>query len=301
MTPVPTRAAARSRALRLLSVGAVGLFAVTACGSDSGDAAQADTNADAQSGETVTVEDDHGTHEISPDQLDSVGAFDNRTFRTLQEFGVELSVAPVDLMNDEAHSEYINDDSILNTGNHREPDLEQIVAAEPDLVINGQRYAQYYDDIAGLIPEDSVILEFDEATRDAFYNIGMKVMENSPTEMFAKAIISGWLVATMVWMFPAAGPAKIVVIILMTWLIAAADTTHIIVGTIEILYLVFTGALPWQDFFWPFALPTLAGNICGGTFIFALLSHAQIRNDMSNKRKAEAKAKREERAQQSTK
>ncbi len=33
-----------------------------------------------------------------------------------------------------------------------------------------------------------------------------------------------------------------------------------------------------------------AGNICGGTFIFALLSHAQIRNDMSSKRKAEARA-----------
>ncbi|EBP5020779.1 hypothetical protein XP02_22075, partial [Salmonella enterica] len=56
-----------------------------------------------------------------------------------------------------------------------------------------------------------------------------------------------------------------------------------------ILYLVFNGTLPWSDFFWPFALPTLAGNICGGTFIFALMSHAQIRNDMSNKRKEEAR------------
>ncbi|MGS9374767.1 formate/nitrite transporter family protein, partial [Salmonella enterica subsp. enterica serovar Infantis] len=53
--------------------------------------------------------------------------------------------------------------------------------------------------------------------------------------------------------------------------------------------LVFNGTLPWIDFFWPFALPTLAGNICGGTYIFALMSHAQIRNDMSNKRKEEAR------------
>lgn len=132
---------------------------------------------------------------------------------------------------------------------------------------------------------------FDAATRRAFFSIGMQVMENTPSEMFAKAIVSGWLVATMVWMFPAAGPAKILVIVLMTWLIAVSDTTHIVVGTVEILYLVFTGALPWQDFIWPFALPTLAGNICGGTFIFALLSHAQIRNDMSTQRKAEAAVK----------
>lgn len=144
---------------------------------------------------------------------------------------------------------------------------------------------------------------FDEETRDAFVKIGMDVMKNTPTEMFSNAIISGWLIATMVWMFPAAGAAKIVVIILMTWLIALGDTTHIVVGSVEILYLVFNGTLHWSDFFWPFALPTLAGNICGGTFIFALMSHAQIRNDMSNKRKEEARlqAKRDEQTQKNQK
>lgn len=144
---------------------------------------------------------------------------------------------------------------------------------------------------------------FDEETRDAFVKIGIDVMKNTPTEMFSNAIISGWLIATMVWMFPAAGAAKIVVIILMTWLIALGDTTHIVVGSVEILYLVFNGTLHWSDFFWPFALPTLAGNICGGTFIFALMSHAQIRNDMSNKRKEEARlqAKRDEQTQKNQK
>lgn len=139
---------------------------------------------------------------------------------------------------------------------------------------------------------------FDEETRAAFVSIGMAVMKNSPSEMFANAIISGWLIATMVWMFPAAGAAKIVVIILMTWLIALGDTTHIVVGSVEILYLVFNGTLHWSDFFWPFALPTLAGNICGGTFIFALMSHAQIRNDMSTKRKEEARQRAEDNERQ---
>jgi formate/nitrite transporter FocA (FNT family) len=66
--------------------------------------------------------------------------------------------------------------------------------------------------------------------------------------MFANAIISGWIIATMVWMFPSAGSAKIVVIILMTWLIALADTTHIVVGSVEVLYLVFSGTLHWSHF-----------------------------------------------------
>lgn len=160
-----TGIAHRSRSF--LSLAAIGAVALTACSPASGDSADGSTDdAEAGGGETVTVEDDHGTHEINLDEVDSVGAFDNRIFRTLQDFGVDLSVAPVDLMNEEAHSQYISDDSILNTGNHREPDLEQIVAAEPDVVLNGQRYAQYYDDIASLMPEDGTILEFDEATRD---------------------------------------------------------------------------------------------------------------------------------------
>jgi len=131
---------------------------------------------------------------------------------------------------------------------------------------------------------------FDDAVRGAFVTISQKVMENTPGEMFANAVVSGWIIATMVWMFPSAGAAKIWIIILMTWLVALGDLAHIVVGSGEIFYLVFNGDIPWQEFIWPFALPTLAGNIIGGTFIFALISHAQIRNDMSNKAKAKAEA-----------
>ena len=137
---------------------------------------------------------------------------------------------------------------------------------------------------------------FDEAVRSAFVSISQKVMENTPGEMFANAVVSGWIIATMVWMFPSAGAAKIWIIILMTWLVALGDLAHIVVGSVEVFYLVFTGEIPWQEFLWPFALPTLAGNIIGGTFIFALISHAQIRNDMSTeaKTKAQAEAKRKQ-------
>lgn len=131
---------------------------------------------------------------------------------------------------------------------------------------------------------------FDDATRRAFTTISLKVMANTPGEMFANAIISGWIIATMVWMFPYAGAAKLFVIVMMTWLVALGDLTHIVVGSVEVLYLVFNGSISWQQFFWPFALPTLLGNITGGTLIFALISHAQIRNDMSEAATAKAKA-----------
>ncbi len=151
----------RGRAAGILSVAAASALVLSACGE-----AEAGDNGAAGSGETITVEDDHGSHEVDLGAVESVGAFDNRTFRLLEDLGVELSVAPRGLMQPHVHETYAEDESILDTGNHREPDFEQLAAAEPDLVITGQRYSQYYDEMADLMPEDGVILEWDEGTSD---------------------------------------------------------------------------------------------------------------------------------------
>ncbi|MGN2251973.1 formate/nitrite transporter family protein [Frateuria sp. GZRe12] len=120
---------------------------------------------------------------------------------------------------------------------------------------------------------------FDEATRTALLDIGAEVMGNTPWQMFTKGIVAGWLIATMVWLLPAAEYAKITVIVLTTYLIALGGFTHIIVGSVETFYLVFAGGLSIEGFVTDFALPTLAGNIVGGSCIFALISHAQVRGD----------------------
>jgi len=120
---------------------------------------------------------------------------------------------------------------------------------------------------------------FDTKTDEAFLDIGRKVMENSTPQMFAKGIVSGWMIATMVWMIPSMENAKMWIILMITYLMALGDFTHIVVGSAEVSYLVFAGELPWKDFWLVFAGPTLAGNIIGGSFIFALISHAQIRSE----------------------
>ncbi|AEA71777.1 MULTISPECIES: formate/nitrite transporter family protein [Pseudomonas] len=120
---------------------------------------------------------------------------------------------------------------------------------------------------------------FDQRTDQAFLEIGRKVMENDTGQMFAKGIISGWMIATMVWMIPSMESAKMWIIILITYLMALGDFTHIVVGSAEVSYLVFAGQLSWADFWMVFAGPTLAGNIIGGSFIFALISHAQVRSE----------------------
>ena len=56
-----------------------------------------------------------------------------------------------------ADSPYVADEGVLDIGNHREPNLEIIAAVEPELVIVGQRFANYYEDIKALVPNAAVI------------------------------------------------------------------------------------------------------------------------------------------------
>lgn len=116
----------------------------------------------------------------------------------------------------------------------------------------------------------------------AMIALGDEVMGNSVLQMLTKGVLAGWLIATMVWLLPAAQTSKVLIIILITYLIGIGGFTHIIVGSAEVLFLVFEGRLSFMTYVTDFALPTLAGNIVGGSLIFALISHAQVRSDTTN-------------------
>lgn len=136
--------------------------------------------------------------------------------------------------------------------------------------------------LAGTLLVAWVMLElpiFDSKTDVAFLEVGRKVMTNDISQMVAKGIVSGWMIATMVWMIPSMEHAKIWIILTITYLMALGDFTHIVVGSVEVSYLVWAGDETWSRFWLEFALPTLLGNIIGGSFIFALISHAQVRSD----------------------
>lgn len=70
------------------------------------------------------------------------------------------------------------------------------------------------------------------------------------------------------------------VILVFTWLIAAGDFTHVVAGSVEMAFLMVQGLLPVYDAAFGFFLPVLAGNILGGTLIFALLAFGQVRNEL---------------------
>lgn len=121
--------------------------------------------------------------------------------------------------------------------------------------------------------------QFDAATHASFLAIGRELMGNTPFEMFTKGVLAGWIIAMMVWMMAATEQSRLLIIILCTWLIAICGFTHIIVGSAEAMYMVFAGETTFADAVLRFGLPTLAGNVVGGSLIFALISHAQVRSD----------------------
>lgn len=98
----------------------------------------------------VTISDNHGTIEVPVDP-ERVVALDNTVFETLSTWGVELVAAPKPVMG-QLWPEYTEDENVLDVGSHREPNLEAVIEAEPDLVIGGYRFADVYDDLVGIQP-----------------------------------------------------------------------------------------------------------------------------------------------------
>ncbi len=69
------------------------------------------------------------------------------------------------------------------------------------------------------------------------------------------------------------------VIVAITWLVAAANLTHIIAGSVEVLYLVSTGVRSWSAYALHDGLPVFRGNTIGGVLLVAMLNCAQIESE----------------------
>lgn len=147
---------------KLTAIIAIFAMMLVACSNPSNEAGETESNGQANGSteaSTVEITDIHGTVTV-PVNPKKVVSLDSRSFETLANWDIELVAAPKDVM--PADSPYVKDDSVQNIGNHREPNLEILAAADPELVIIGQRFAGYYEEIKKLVPNAAVIdLNFD--------------------------------------------------------------------------------------------------------------------------------------------
>jgi len=91
-----------------------------------------------------------------------------------------------------------------------------------------------------------------------------------------RGIFAGWLIAMVVWMLAATDSAKIAIIAILTYIVGLAGLTHVVAGSVEVLFLVLTGAKSWLSFAGGYLVPTLIGNVIGGVALVSALNHAQV-------------------------
>lgn len=103
-------------------------------------------------------------------------------------------------------------------------------------------------------------------------------------EAVLRGIFAGWLIAMVVWMLAAVDSGKVLIIIILTYIVGLAGLTHIIAGSVEVLFLVMVGVKSWIAVAWGYMLPTLIGNIIGGVSLTAAVNHAQVVAGMASRK-----------------
>ncbi len=113
----------------------------------------------------------------------------------------------------------------------------------------------------------------------SFGEVAVHATSGEALPNFVRAFYAGWLIALMVWLLPAAESAAMFIILLLTYIVAAAELTHVVAGSVEALYAVEIGRSTVADFVFRYFLPVFTGNSIGGVTFVALLNFGQVAGD----------------------
>jgi formate/nitrite transporter FocA (FNT family) len=122
---------------------------------------------------------------------------------------------------------------------------------------------------------------FPEPTLQAMEELSAHTMDGSFWHTLITGGLAGWLIGLMVWLLPSANTNRAMIIILLTWVIAISQFPHIIAGSVEAAFGVFTGHATLRDYAFHFLIPTFLGNATGGTILAALLNHAPLAGELT--------------------
>lgn len=116
---------------------------------------------------------------------------------------------------------------------------------------------------------------FEQPVREAFLQLGTAAFAGSWTTIALRGVFAGWMIALMVWLLPAAS-SRMAVVLAITYVVGIAKLSHVIAGSVEVLYVVTSGDLAWHQYVLGYLLPTLLGNTIGGVSLVAAVNHAQV-------------------------
>ncbi|SDB95160.1 iron complex transport system substrate-binding protein [Sanguibacter gelidistatuariae] len=169
----------------------VGALFLTGCGAGAAETSDPTSSAGAPS--SVSIESNLGTVEV-PVNPARVVALDNTSFETLRDWGITPVAVPKGLLPGTGFEDWIADESILDIGTHREPNLELVSEADPDLILGGYRFTEVQEDLES-IAQTIDIAGSDEAAGG--YVASLQAQTTTLGEIFQKQDEAAALVADL--------------------------------------------------------------------------------------------------------
>jgi formate/nitrite transporter FocA (FNT family) len=117
---------------------------------------------------------------------------------------------------------------------------------------------------------------FSPEIQHALREVALRAAAVSFGSAILRGIFAGWLIAMVVWMLAASSHGKVGIIVILTYVVGLSGLTHVIVGSVEVLFLVMIGAKSWFSYLDGYMIPTLIGNIIGGVSLVSAVNHAQV-------------------------
>ena len=120
-----------------------------------------------------------------------------------------------------------------------------------------------------------------EEQLSAALELSQAALAHEPLTVLARGIPAGFLVASIAWILPNARGGEFWLVVLVTYVIALGGFSHVVAGSAEAWLLWLSDKTSFWDATVRYILPALAGNIIGGTGLFAVLAHGQVRDEIN--------------------
>ncbi|WP_454884940.1 formate/nitrite transporter family protein [Sphingomonas oryzagri] len=114
----------------------------------------------------------------------------------------------------------------------------------------------------------------------AAIDLSSKLLVHDAMTTLCLGMPAGFLVASIAWILPNARGSEFWVVVLITYLIAIGGFSHVVAGSTEAWLLWLTGHTSFSHACLGIIVPALFGNIIGGTGLFAVLAHGQVRGEI---------------------
>ncbi len=116
---------------------------------------------------------------------------------------------------------------------------------------------------------------------EAALKLSTTALDHTPGDVLLLGMPAGFLIATIAWILPNARGGEFWIVVLITYAIAIGGFSHVVAGSGEAWLMALSGRTSFADAIFGYMLPAFAGNVIGGTGLFAVLAHGQVRPEIT--------------------